>query len=223
MIRAEAQGHAALMDGIYRHQRRFYDLTRAYYLLGRDRLIDDLDVPFGGRVLEIACGTGRNLDHIARRYPHAALHGLDISEEMLASARAKLGGRARLAAADACDFDPEALFGVTDFDRVVLSYSASMIPDWQAALAMAARCLAPGGELHVVDFSDQSGLPGWFRTGLRAWLAKFHVTPRTGLRDALRRLAPGTDGSVRWVSLYRDYAQYGVLTAAHLPRWNREG
>ena len=26
------------MDKMYRHQRYFYDLTRKYYLLGRDRL-----------------------------------------------------------------------------------------------------------------------------------------------------------------------------------------
>ncbi|TIV74063.1 MAG: SAM-dependent methyltransferase, partial [Mesorhizobium sp.] len=37
--------HAELMDGVYRWQRHIYDLTRKYYLLGRDRLIDGLDVP----------------------------------------------------------------------------------------------------------------------------------------------------------------------------------
>ena len=35
--------HAALMDRLYRRQRHFYDLTRKYYLLGRDRLIAGLD------------------------------------------------------------------------------------------------------------------------------------------------------------------------------------
>lgn len=211
MIAVEPHEQAALMDGIYRRQRRIYDLTRAYYLLGRDRLIDELDVPRGGRVLEIACGTGRNLDLIDRRYPGSALCGLDISEEMLRSARAKLGGRAALAAGDACAFDPAALFGTAPIDRVVLSYAVSMIPDWRAALAAAARCLGPGGELHVVDFSDQAHLPAWFRHGLRAWLAKFHVTPRTELRAALQTLADRSGGEVRWRSLRRDYAQYAVL------------
>lgn len=211
MIAAETRSHAALMDGIYRHQRRIYDLTRAWYLLGRDHLIAELRVPQGGRVLEIACGTGRNLHHIARACPGSLLYGLDISEEMLRSARAKLGDRARLAAADACDFDPQALFGVATFDRVVLSYSVSMIPDWERALDMATRCLAPAGELHVVDFSEQSRLPGWFRTGLRAWLGKFHVTPRADLHRALERAATSLGGRVRWRSLFRDYAQYGVV------------
>lgn len=209
---SDAGSHAALMDGIYRRQRRIYDLSRAYYLLGRDRLIAGLDVPPGGRVLEVACGTGRNLDLIDRRYPGSALCGLDISEEMLRSARAKLGGRAALAAGDACAFDPAALFGAAPFDRVVLSYAISMIPDWRGALAAAGRCLGPGGELHVVDFSDQAGLPPWFRSGLRAWLARFHVTPRTDLRPALATLADRTGGNLRWQSIRRDYAQYAVLT-----------
>ena len=53
--------HKGLMDGVYRYQRHIYDLTRKYYLLGRDRLIADLAVPDGGTVLEIGCGTGRRV------------------------------------------------------------------------------------------------------------------------------------------------------------------
>lgn len=204
--------HAALMDRTYRHQRRFYDLTRAYYLLGRDHLIADLAPPAGGSVLEIACGTGRNLDLIGRRHPKARLFGLDISEEMLDSARAKLRHRAWLARADACAFDGRALFEEPGFDRVVLSYSASMIPDWQGALAAALGAVAPGGALHVVDFGSQARLPGWFRRGLRGWLARFHVTPRDALRAELERLAAETGATCRWRSLYRDYAQYAVVT-----------
>ena len=50
--------HAAQhMDEIYRYQRYIYDLTRKFYLLGRDRVIDELAPPRGGKVLEVACGT----------------------------------------------------------------------------------------------------------------------------------------------------------------------
>lgn len=205
-------GHAALMDRTYRRQRRIYDLTRAGFLLGRDRLIAELDPPAGGRVLEIACGTGRNLDLIGRRRPDVALRGLDISQEMLASARARLGGRARLVRADACAFESRALFGEPGFDRVVLSYSLSMIPDWRRALAAALAATAPGGELHLVDFGTQARLPGWFRGGLRAWLARFHVTPRDDLAAEIAQAAETAGAAWRWRSLYRDYAQQAVLT-----------
>ncbi|WP_425098572.1 class I SAM-dependent methyltransferase [Tropicibacter sp. S64] len=202
--------HGALMDQVYRHQRRFYDVTRKYYLLGRDHLIDRMDVQPGQRVLEVACGTGRNLAAIKRRYPQAQLFGLDISEQMLLSARAKLGPGAALAKADACAFDPRALFGVVAFDHIVMSYSLSMIPDWQGALDEAFSHLAPGGTVHIVDFGDQAGLPRWFRRGLLAWLAKFHVTPRWTLPAEMARHVSGAE--VRQAALYRGYTVYGTLT-----------
>jgi S-adenosylmethionine-diacylgycerolhomoserine-N-methlytransferase len=205
-------GHAALMDATYRHQRLIYDATRAWFLLGRDHLIDQLNPPSGARVLEIACGTGRNLDRIDRRYPGCRLHGLDISAEMLRTARAKLGTRARLAESDACRFDPQALFGERAFDRIVLSYCLSMIPDWTAALREATRHLAPGGSVHVVDFGMQDRLPCWFRRGLAGWLGRFHVTPRAGLRATVETLATERGLRAYWEPLRRSYAQHAVLS-----------
>jgi S-adenosylmethionine-diacylgycerolhomoserine-N-methlytransferase len=181
--------HAALMDSIYRGQRHIYDLTRKYYLFGRDKLIAGLDARPGSTVLEVGCGTGRNLAKVGRRWPGVALHGLDLSCEMLKSAGARLGGQATLALGDATDFSAPVLFGRPQFDRVILSYALSMIPDWQAALAQAAVMLAPGGSLHVVDFGDLAGLPAPLRAALRAWLARFHVTPRLDLPEATSALA----------------------------------
>ncbi|MEO0033042.1 MAG: hypothetical protein RIS94_2800 [Pseudomonadota bacterium] len=178
---ASPSGHGALMDSIYRRQRHFYDLTRKYYLFGRDTMIAGLDCRPGMRVLEIGCGTGRNLDLIGKAWDGVDLHGLDISQEMLETARRRLGDNARLALGDATDFDPLALFGTETFDRVVISFAVSMIPQWRAAVTHAATLLAPGGSLHVVDFGDFSGMPGLFRTIMRSWLRRFHVTPRRDL------------------------------------------
>src|SRR5699024_9494364 len=144
--------HAAHMDAIYRTQRHFYDLTRKYYLLGRDALIDGLEAPAGGSVLEIGCGTGRNLICAARRWPEARFYGIDISEAMLETARANvakagLADRISFAQGDATAFDAMALFGVEGFDRVFQSYTLSMIPDWRGALREGVSKLAPGGRL----------------------------------------------------------------------------
>ncbi|MGP3697009.1 class I SAM-dependent methyltransferase [Rhodobacter sp. NSM] len=204
--------HAALMDATYRHQRLIYDATRRYFLLGRDRLIEELAPPPGGaRILEIACGTGRNLDLIGRRWPDCRLFGLDISSEMLRSARARLGGRATLVEADATAFDAQALFGTDRFERIAISYALSMIPDWRGALFHAAAHLAEGGELHVVDFGDQAGLPGWFRKGLRGWIGRFHVSPRENLSAALAEVATGIGGTSNCRPLWRGYATLGVV------------
>ena len=210
---AKAKDHAALMDATYRYQRHVYDLTRAWYLLGRDQLIADLDAADGTKVLEIACGTGRNLARIADRYPGARLHGLDISDQMLRSAEATLRGRAALVCADACAFDAQALFGRSKFDRIVLSYAVSMIPDWTRAIEHAVLHLAPGGVLHIVDFHDQARLPVWFSHGLRTWLAQFNVTPRVGLRAQMAAIARRHGCVAHHRSLYRGYAQIGTIHA----------
>jgi len=116
-------------------------------------------------VLDIACGTGRNLIRAARAYPEARFFGLDVSDEMLATAKAHvaaadLEARIALARADATAVPTRAaLFGVAAFDRVFISYALSMIPPWRAAAGAAAAHLAPGGSLHVVDFGDGEALP----------------------------------------------------------------
>ena len=205
------------MDAIYARQRHFYDITRKYYLLGRDRMIARLDVPEGGSVLEVGCGTGRNLIAVARAYPTAHLFGLDISEEMLATARknvaaAGLAGRIVLQQADATDFDAQILFGRGRFDRVFFSYTLSMIPDWRAALRQGAAITA--GRLSVVDFGQQERLPHMFRRGLRWWLAKFDVEPRADLPEVLCPLANGSGMRLQFERLFRGYAWTATLTRA---------
>ncbi|MGH8324432.1 MAG: class I SAM-dependent methyltransferase, partial [Steroidobacteraceae bacterium] len=175
-----------LMDRIYRHQRYFYDLTRKYYLFGRDRMIRGLDLKPGARVIEVGCGTARNLIKIGHAYPHVELYGLDASAEMLRTAaasleRAGLGGRVRLVQAYAEALSPS-LFGENQpFDDIIFSYSLSMIPDWKQALNAARAALSPAGCIHVVDFGDLKGLSHTAERILRGWLSLFHVAPREEL------------------------------------------
>lgn len=207
---------AAHMDAIYRYQRYIYDASRKYYLLGRDQLLDELAPPAGGSVLEVACGTGRNLILAARRYPNARCYGFDISTAMLETAEASiarkgLSGRISVAPGDATDISGERLFGIPAFDRVFISYSLSMIPDWRAALRQAFAAVKPGGRLHIVDFGQQEALPRWFKSGLHAWLAKFSVTPRAELEAELQKLAAETGAKLTFKRMLRDYAQRAVL------------
>ena len=212
-------GHAGHMDAIYRTQRHFYDLTRKYYLLGRDRLIRGLAPPAGGSVLEIGCGTGRNLIVAAKAWPKARFYGIDISEAMLETARknvarAGLADKIIFAQGDATAFDAQALFGTAQFDRVFQSYTLSMIPDWQGALREGAAKLAPGGRLDIVDFGQQEGLPRAFRTLLLAWLAKFDVSPRADMRSAVQTAAAAQGLSATFQPLYRGYAWSAALSRA---------
>lgn len=205
----------AAMDRMYRLTRHIYDLTRKPYLLGRDRLIDGLDVPAGGSVLEMGCGTARNLVAVGRRYPDARLYGFDISSEMLKTAEANVrrsGVNVALSEGDACRFDAAVAFGVARFDRVYFSYTLSMIPDWRAALAHGLTLVADGGRLSVVDFGFCEGLGAPARALLHGWLGLFHVTPRRELEEEMAALARSSGRRLQFERPARGYAQLGVIS-----------
>jgi S-adenosylmethionine-diacylgycerolhomoserine-N-methlytransferase len=211
--------HGAMMDRVYRRQRHIYNLSRRYFLFGRDRLIASLKPPPGGHVLEVGCGTARNLIMVARLYPDTVCYGVDVSRRMLETARvsverAGLAGRILLGEGDAADFDPQRLFGRSGFDRIFFSYSLSMIPPWPGALERAASLLAVGGRLHVVDFGQQEGMPRWFRNVLFAWLEQFHVAPRADLERALGEVAKRRGAELTFTRLYRGYACSAELAAS---------
>jgi S-adenosylmethionine-diacylgycerolhomoserine-N-methlytransferase len=211
------------MNQTYRRQRHIYDGTRRYYLLGRDQLISGLRPGAGASVLEIGCGTGRNLVLASRLYPDARFFGVDVSTEMLTSAiaaisRAGQTSRVRVAHGDGAAFDPHGLFGIAKFDHVMISYSLSMIPDWRGVLQAAAARLKPGGRLHIVDFGRQERLPGIARALLLRWLAMFDVTPRDNLERVLSATADSCGANLTFERPFRGYAQYAVLTLPLEPR-----
>ena len=204
------------MDRMYRYTRHVYDLTRKPYLLGRDRLVAELGLEAGGSVLEMGCGTGRNLIAVARAYPQAELYGFDISEEMLKTAKAAvrlagLADRIHLVQGDATAFDAAAAFGREAFDRVYLSYALSMIPPWHAALARGLALTTSSGRFSVVDFGFCEGLGRVPRAILHGWLALFHVSPRASLEGELKTLARNEGRQFRFERPFRGYAQLGTV------------
>lgn len=202
---------AQKMDQQYRYQRYVYDLSRKYYLLGRDALLQEMAVEPGETVLEIGCGTARNLVKMAYRYPAAELYGVDASSMMLDTAHAKLQGTLyenkislRQGLAGQISYRD---FGLDKpFDHIVFSYVLSMIPGWQAALEQTLDILKPGGCLHVVDFSDQSTMPAWFRKLLLTWLDWFHVHPDPAVPVFLEQLAARHNDQLRIRQLPGRYA-----------------
>lgn len=214
---------AEKMDRIYRHQRFVYDLTRRYYLLGRDRLLAELAPPPGGAILEIGCGTGRNLLQAARLYPSARCYGLDVSNAMLETARtniisAGLHAGITLAAGDARAFDPAELFSAASFDRIFLSYVLSMVPGWPSVVEGALRHLAPAGSLHIVDFGNFERCPAPFAAAMQAWLRRFHVTPIVQFQRQLDTIATAHNLQMRFENPYRGYAAYAVFSRPAVPQ-----
>ena len=104
-----------------------------------------------GRLVDIGTGTGRMIELFGPRASHAI--GIDRSSEMLRLARVKLeaAGIARRDCARATCMRCRSPTGSADTSIIhqVLHYAQSPA----AAIAEAARVLAPGGPLLIVDFA----------------------------------------------------------------------
>jgi ArsR family transcriptional regulator len=104
-----------------------------------------------GRLVDVGTGTGRMMVLFGAEAAHAT--GVDRSPEMLRLARAKLA-EAKLANADLRQGDMYALpLASGCADTVILHQLLHYAHQPAAAVAEAARLLAPGGRLLIVDFA----------------------------------------------------------------------
>jgi len=206
----QSNAHSS-MDHMYRYTRHIYDLTRKYYLFGRDKLIEELPVKDGDHICEVGCGTARNLVLLARKRPGVTLYGIDASAEMLKTAQASVDAsgqapRITLATALSTDFSASKMGHSRPFDRLIYSYSLSMMDDWREALEYGFTQLKPGGTIHVVDFGNQDGLPQWFRSLLKGWLDQFHVRFRPEVKAWFEEQQKAGRGRMSYRNVMRGYA-----------------
>ena len=92
-------------------------------------------------VLDVGCGTGATLEAIVGAHPEVRAWGIDLSPEMIAVARRRMGKAARLEVADAEHLPlPDAAV-----DLVVCVDSLHHYPQPDAGLAEMHRVTRPGG------------------------------------------------------------------------------
>jgi S-adenosylmethionine-diacylgycerolhomoserine-N-methlytransferase len=168
------------IESYYRLHSHIYDATRWSFLFGRTAVLRAAAaVARPARILEVGCGTGKNLVNLCRLFPQAEVMGVDLSETMLAVARRKtapLGGRVRLLHGA---YGP-AFQNEQPRDLILFSYALSMFnPGFAEAIATAHRDLAPGGHVAVVDFHD-TRLPFFER-----WMGVNHVRMNGQLQPEL--------------------------------------
>jgi len=180
------------IERYYRLHAGIYDLTRWSFLLGREALVREAAAcSTPARILEVGCGTGKNLLQLGRQFPQARLWGLDLSGDMLGVARKKLQTLSpRLTLIQAAYDRPvgEEHF----FDLVVFSYALSMFnPGWEEALAAAGRDLAKGGAIAVVDFHDSGSLL------FKRWMGLNHVRLDGHLLPGLKSRFPVHQATMR--------------------------
>ena len=99
------------------------------------------------RLLDLGCGTGALTAQVLEQDPRRQVTGLDLSEQMLAQARARLGDRVKLIQGDS-EYLP---FPDGSFDVVYCCDSFHHYPDPAAVLAEVGRVLVPGGVFLLGD------------------------------------------------------------------------
>lgn len=152
------------LQSYYALHARIYDATRWTFLFGREGILHRIaKIAKPERILEVGCGTGRNLSSLQRIFPQAEITGLDLSGDMLDVARRKTDGVRLIQQAY-----EKPLTG--QYDLVLFSYALTMFnPGWENAIQAAKADLRPGGLLAIVDFSH---------TGFsvfRRWMGVNHV------------------------------------------------
>ncbi len=167
--------HREFLNRYYGVSRSFYDASRKYFLFGRDRVIDELLAERWDSLVEVGPGTARNLRLLHAARPEARYGGIEPCDAMRDHARATAPW-ATLVDAFAEEADYTSVLGRPP-DRIVFSYSLSMVGDPVASLRRAIDSLPPQGEVVVVDFGPMEGLPSIARSIVRGFLRRFHVNP----------------------------------------------
>jgi len=112
----------------------------------------------GKRVLELGCAAGVLTVQLAER--GASVLALDKEPRMVALARERLRGRARVEVADL--EQPLDLVPAASVDVVASSLCLHYIEDWTPLFAELHRCLVPGG---LLVFSVHHPITGWELSG----------------------------------------------------------
>ena len=201
---------------MFGHIARRYDCTNTIISGGLDtywrwRLARCVTATPVAAVLDVACGTGAVLRHLACHCsPTTRLIGLDFTEAMLRVGQRRLARRRRTRPVQLCGGDAMALPYVdASFDAVTMVFGVRNFAKPAMGLAECYRVLRPGGKLCMVEFSWPQRLlirllyAGYFRyiLPLIAWPLSGERTAYRYLRDSVLafRQQPQLDALLRQV------------------------
>jgi demethylmenaquinone methyltransferase/2-methoxy-6-polyprenyl-1,4-benzoquinol methylase len=147
---------------LFRALPRRYDFLSAALSFGQDprwrRALVDAAAPApGARVLDVATGTGMVAAQLLARRGDCTIVGIDQSAQMLAAARARFDGDARVQLVEG---QAECLpFGDDSFDALTFTYLLRYVDDPAATVRELARVVRPGGRVASLEFGVPPILP----------------------------------------------------------------
>jgi ubiquinone/menaquinone biosynthesis C-methylase UbiE len=144
--------------------------------------IEYLLVNCSGKILDIACGTGKNIESLSK-FSHIEVHGCDISDFLLERAVARHISQDRLMVCDATKMPYEN-------DSFSCAYSIGSIEhfteDGIIALVAESYRVARQASFHMLPVSRSGENEGWMKTvqsfhnnSVEWWLDKFHSSYKT--------------------------------------------
>lgn len=139
-----------VIQRVYRRYARRYDFYFGpLFQPGRHAVIERMHCRPGDRILEVGVGTGLSLP----LYPRSVrVTGIDISEDMLARARARVARDGLDHVHELQRMDAECLqFADASFDKVVAMYVVSVVASPARLVAEMRRVCRPDGELYIVN------------------------------------------------------------------------
>ena len=188
------------LRGYYRWHAKFYDVTRWAFLFGRRGLIEAVasQLAAPARILEVGCGTGKNLVALADAFPGAKITGLDLSSDMLDCARVKIAPFADRIELLHRPYDESVADEERKFDLIVISYALSMInPGFDEVIRLCRGDLREGGFIAAVDFTRPAGpgsVNGWASI-TSAWKARSSPNSMPASKRSSGRSAKATEVS----------------------------
>lgn len=188
---AETYNRKQALQSYYKLHSPIYDATRWSFLFGRNALINTLPgLPPEPCILEIGCGTGKNIELLEYSFPDAHITGIDLSPAMLAKANRRIGGSDRVTLLQG-QYGTHNL-GLQPFNLIILSYSLTMMGgNVEGILQQTANDLSKKGYIAVVDFHTTPFR--WFEK----WMKTNHVSLNGSLLPLLSKYFHPADSKTR--------------------------
>lgn len=147
----------------YNRLAAIYPLFEVTFILPygiRARAVERLELAHGDRVLEVGCGTGRNLPHLQKAVgPTGRIYGIDCCEGMLAKAQ-QLCERRQWGNVSLSQQDAAQMIVDGPVDGVLFSLCYTVMPEPRKALKQAWKYLRPNKRLVIMDGKHARGFLG---------------------------------------------------------------
>ena len=156
----------------------------------RREAVKSLGLKKGDKVIEVACGNGRNFAYIMETIGQEGwLVGFDYSQEMLAAAerlcRKKGWKNITLIRGDAAELN----VNEKDFDGAISILGISAIPEWEKALLRCKDVLRVGGKLVICDARPFQGFLKFINPAIKAIYSRFAAwDPNKNIPEKMREI-----------------------------------